>query len=834
MADTSPHFDISAAVVRQLGEELVTDEVTAIMELVKNSYDACASWVKVNVNNSARLSGDQFHFNAEDGYITIEDNGFGMNENEIKKGWMIISLSEKRKMKEKGTKTPCGRTPLGDKGLGRLSTQRLGQRLEMFTSKDNETETHHLAFDWSDFREETPLTLVPMHYKNVAKKLQSKGTKLILTNLRDPSAWEGQAGDRFKGQLSQLIFPFKEKRSFHVFLNINNERVDLDELNESLRNLAVSRFKFKFEKNKLIITGHVKIAKLYSGSIKSDEAVSYQKLITEDNGKTFFSFLSNKIENKPYFIDNIEYDGNKGVLYNFKTEFDIESISNKLYFFDEFKKEEVFANPGTFFGEIDDFNLREAETLDSAFDSFAQYKTIVKNQIGVRVFRDGFGIKPFGINGEDWLRLGSSQTKGASFYGLRPLNTIGFVSLSAEDNNNLKEKTDREGFMETPYSKNFFLLMDKVVDTINSLLQKTRRSYNDYKRFVAQQTGNITDIEDSFHRIQKTSIQAGNLQKEAYQLTPALSKVAQSVRQVLKKVENTKPVNAEDAEQRKLLIEIDDSLQKAVTILIKVDSILYAATQLEHDANYIKPKVEDLENQLSEFAELAGLGLTAEALSHEISNIVDRLLEQTNNINKKIRGKETIDTSSVYVYVEYVKTSIQSFRKQLSHLAPSLRYVRENKEEFNLNKYFEEVEIYYREKYGNQISIEIKYSKDDFIIKMSKGKLTQIIDNILMNSEYWLKERKKSQKDFSPKITIELTSPFIRIYDNGLGIESSYEQRIFQPFITAKPKNIGRGLGLFIVQQLLDTLGGEILLLNERNQYNRRFIFQINLSPIVI
>lgn len=117
---------------------------------------------------------------------------------------------------------------------------------------------------------------------------------------------------------------------------------------------------------------------------------------------------------------------------------------------------------------------------------------------------------------------------------------------------------------------------------------------------------------------------------------------------------------------------------------------------------------------------------------------------------------------------------------------------------------------------------------------MSKGKLTQIIDNIILNSEYWLKDYGKSHKKFSPKISIELSSPYIKIYDNGLGIDPAYDQRLFQPFVSAKPKGVGRGLGLFIVQQLLDTVGCEIVLLNDKNDHNRRYIFQINLTSIVV
>ena len=835
-SDDTTHFDISAAVVRQLGEELVTDEVTAIMELVKNSYDACADWVKIEVNTAGRIDGTEYRFNGEKGYITIEDNGSGMNGTEIKKGWMVISLSDKRKMKEAGEKTPCGRTPLGDKGLGRLSTQRLAQKLEMFTSRKEEAEVHHVAFDWADFNDETPLTKVPTHYNELSKKIQPKGTKLILAKLRDIAAWTGQPADKFKGQLSQLIFPFKEKRVFNVYLTINTEKVDLDEISDALRNQAVSRFNFKFSKNKLIIGGLVKLYKLSGGSPSIDDKETYTKYISEDSGKNFFSFLTDPKQNKSNFLDNIEYSGKGGILYTFEKTFDLDDIPDKNYIIteDKNKKEKEFANPGNFHGELDDFNLREADSLDSAFDNFSQYKNIVKNQIGVRVFRDGFGIKPFGIDGEDWLQLGSGQTGGSSFYGLRPYNTIGFVALTAEENKNLREKTDREGFMDTPYSKNFSLLMEKVVDTINDSLERTRRSYNDYKRKIAQETGNISDIKQSYQRLKDTSSKAKSLQTESKKITPALTKVQSSVKQVLKRVQNTKPVNTEDAEQRKLLAEIDESLGKAMEILKSFDSILEVAKQLEHDVNYIKPKVEDLENQLTEFSELAGLGLTAEALSHEISNIVDRLLEQTESINKKVKGKDTIDTSPVFVYVEYVKSAIKSFRKQLSHLAPSLRYVRESKEEFSVNKYFEDVVDYYGEKYKEQISVIVKYSKDDFKIRMSKGKLTQVIDNIILNSEYWLKEKGKGQKNFHPEITIDLTSPFIKIYDNGFGVDPSYENRIFQPFVSAKPKHIGRGLGLFIVQQLLDTIGGEVILLNERNEHKRRYIFQINLSEVII
>jgi hypothetical protein len=256
-SDKTPKFNISAAVVRQLGEELVTDEVTAVMELVKNSYDADATWVKIDVNSKESLDSPKYHYKNDCGYISIADNGFGMTESDIVNGWMVISLSSKRKMKALGEKTPAGRTPLGDKGLGRLSTQRLGSRLEMFSTYKTEEHTNHVAFDWNDFTEDVALTDVPTIFAKTVKE-NNTGTILIVRNLKDPSAWEGKTVDKFIGQLSQLIFPFKEKREFHVFLTVNSERVDLDELNEALRSQAVAQFDFDFDGQNLVLSGAIK------------------------------------------------------------------------------------------------------------------------------------------------------------------------------------------------------------------------------------------------------------------------------------------------------------------------------------------------------------------------------------------------------------------------------------------------------------------------------------------------------------------------------------------------------------------------------------------------
>ena len=480
-------FRISAAVVKQLGEELVSDELTAIMELVKNSYDADAEWIKISINTIKSLEEENLTFKNTKGHIIIEDNGHGMNYTDIISRWLFISGSHKREMKEKGEVTRKGRTPLGDKGLGRLSTQRLGHILEMYSCIDNENELHHVAFDWRQFTEDSSLETVYADYEVIPKLNKKHGTKLVITDLRNPDIWTAEAGDKFRGQLSKLIFPFKENRPFNIYLNINGQPYDLDAINDKLRQQAISSYTLDFDGEKLTIKGTLKLSKLQGNS--SEKRELFSRLIQFDNGANFFHYLTNAIDNKKYFISDVKYSGENGVFFTFKRIFNFDKDIKKEIINDEKTQEPVLANPGKFYGEIDEFNLSGTDEIESAYNKLSEYKQLVKNQVGVRIFRDGFGIKPYGMEDNDWLKLSKSQTSGGSFYLLRPENVIGFVSITVKENKFLTEKTDREGFIDSPYAKVFFNIINLTIQNINDVLEKTRRSYDGLKSQDAETRG---------------------------------------------------------------------------------------------------------------------------------------------------------------------------------------------------------------------------------------------------------------------------------------------------------------------------------------------------------
>jgi signal transduction histidine kinase len=113
---------------------------------------------------------------------------------------------------------------------------------------------------------------------------------------------------------------------------------------------------------------------------------------------------------------------------------------------------------------------------------------------------------------------------------------------------------------------------------------------------------------------------------------------------------------------------------------------------------------------------------------------------------------------------------------------------------------------------------------------MNRGKLLQIFDNLLINSEYWLEQDQRLGRVDDGVVTITIDAPTVTIKDNGRGIDRQVESSLFQPFVTRKPRGEGRGLGLFILRQLLEAEGCEIDLGAVRNKGGRLYEFVVDFT----
>ncbi|XJR89519.1 ATP-binding protein [Elizabethkingia anophelis] len=586
-----------------------------------------------------------------------------------------------------------------------------------------------------------------------------------------------------------------------------------------MREFAISRFEFDFDGNILEIKGKTKLVK-FIGNNRDD----FKNYLEADNGKKFYEFLKKKYidiheTSNPFFI-------------SFEKKFDFNRDIGGLEFIDGEK-----ANPGSFNGIIDEFTydnwLSSDENLKEIFGKLSNYREFAQNQTGIKLFRNGFAVKPFGIDGDDWLRLRESQTYASSYYPLRPANVLGYFAIDEGENRELKDKTDREGLVSNPYSRNFFNLALFIRDEINRYQENIRRTYNDFLKTYKTKNNGIKTVNQAFNQLKDTQSDTEEVKQEFKDAKVTVSKAIDDSDKIVKSVKSN-PLFSTDLEKEtveKVNILLNE-LKSIQNTLEKLEKVIAKTERLNEVIDILEPKIQILEEQLTNFSELAGLGLTAESISHEFTSIADRLAESTSFYTTKLQKKKLSD-SDIYVLFEYINTTVNGLKTQLKHLDPTLKYNREKKSIVNFSGFFEEEKQYYKNRFEKQgIGFNI-ILEDDFLVTINRGKLVQIIDNILNNSEYWLIERKKNEPEFNPSISIKIESPWVYIYDNGYGISSAVENQIFEPFVTTKPKGEGRGLGLFIIQQLLDSSGCTIALEPTRNEHKRRYIFSINFSNII-
>ncbi len=246
-------------------------------------------------------------------------------------------------------------------------------------------------------------------------------------------------------------------------------------------------------------------------------------------------------------------------------------------------------------------------------------------------------------------------------------------------------------------------------------------------------------------------------------------------------------------------------------------------------------RLEVLDRQTVLLHETASLGISAEVMAHEIAQVADGLLKRSIAMLRAAR-QGTAENGEIIRYVEHVRSQCNALQQQANHINPALRYVRDRRDELNVLTIVQEIVNYHAPRLRDRRRIELSVvevaTERPFLISMNRGKLTQVLDNLILNSEYWVTEHLHQGKDVSGRINIEVARPHVIVSDSGSGVDRAVEDVLFdQPFITTKRE--GRGLGLFLSRRLLESDGCTLTLNPDRNVENRRYKFQIDLSGVL-
>lgn len=401
-----------ARLLRTLGTDLISSDKVALIELVKNSYDADANVVVV------RFVGP---LDEGRGRIEVWDDGHGMDEATLQTSWLDIATDNKRRR----PRTERGRRVLGDKGIGRLAAGRLGSQMLLVTRMSSRDEVS-LLIDWTAFdREDAYLDEVEVAWDaGRASFFSSTGaSSAIFAAVQQGDYWSKGHGTlvqieklsrawgrgdmlELRTALTRLIRPrptsipqHETAPEFQVFL-------DLVDVTDELTGLTGP-----IEAPSALRTPHYQL----SGSVNSlglatlHYAQSDLSIAEDIEPINLWTDKKRLPAAGPFDIEVNVWDRDK------------DAIERTL---------RVSEPAGTA------PNARELKGFRDNLDEVA----------GISIYRDGFRVLPFGERGDDWLGLDLRRVQ-APTRRVSNNQIVGHVFISADSNELLKDQSNREGIL---------------------------------------------------------------------------------------------------------------------------------------------------------------------------------------------------------------------------------------------------------------------------------------------------------------------------------------------------------------------------------------------------
>lgn len=425
-------FSITPRIIAHFGEDLIKNESIALLELVKNSYDACARNCDID-------------FQMRDGQLeslTIIDNGFGMSLETIQKVWLVIGTDFKKK---RVAPNCCGRIPLGEKGVGRLGVHKLGNHISLISKTHNEKEVQ-LCINWklldqakeiNDFLIDISENDTPLYFSQ-----GNTGTRIVIKDLK--SDWDRRKLREVYRDLTSLNSPFSEMNdSFNVNIRSNSD---------FFKGLP----SFEDIKDSGLYFGH---CVMKGGQIDNFEYEFRPWPTLNKIGQ------GRKVQKKDLIQEDLRLKG-------IKEDVDLKGRKKRVEYPIDLRDEQI--------GDIVfDIIIYETDPMILSFANTekASLKSYLKENGGVRVYRDNIRVYNYGESDNDWLGIDLRRVQRV---GGNVSNNIilGSVKIDRTQSKGLKEKTNREGFIENDAYKVF-------VDSVNYVLSLFVRERNIDKETLA-------------------------------------------------------------------------------------------------------------------------------------------------------------------------------------------------------------------------------------------------------------------------------------------------------------------------------------------------------------
>ncbi|WKZ76163.1 MAG: ATP-binding protein [Vicingaceae bacterium] len=856
------HFKTNVQLKSIIGKDLINDDNIAILELVKNSFDADAKKVQVKYFNLKKNDDEKVEdYSSLTSRLIIQDDGIGMAIDDIRDKWLNIAYSEK-----KSNKTQHKRRMAGAKGVGRFSCDRLGEYLNLFAKTSKDSNYYKLSIDWKKFEVEDeykeiqsiPLKyeiLTPKEFETLGFSKFNQGVLLEIIKLRSTWAypildkngklidWDVTKFIELKKYLEKLINPNQafESNDFGVYI----DAPEFQEENKSLDNN--SKFIGKVE-NRIFENLDFKTT-----SIETRIADEGKELFTElkDKGETIF-WIREKNPFYPY----------------------ITNAKATVYYLSPYAKSFFTKQTG----------IRSVD-----------YGSIF-------LFINGFRVPPYGELGNDWLGLDQRKAQGYTRYiGLRELvgqieilnegNEFQIVSsregivknesykslTQSENNNSFFYKAFRrleryvvEGLNwdSAPEHENLLEIHKKIVsgetkeedlEYSEDLITKQKRVYSTIHNIISAKSSEVIELYINENLItQKIEEEREASEREFNQLIEDFSNKKIDA-DTLNKILHKKALENEELEKQlkefskyttneattKAILELQDykkTIEKQ-TLLIEdlrreLEDLKQQKETAEKSATTLKEKVSKVESDLSIekeknlylLATRRTLSPDADGLIHTIKinnvevrdgleNIIDDLTENDFNIQDLIKR------------LGFLKICAERSLKMAEFVTRADLKDDIEKKDIDVVKYIVEYLSLYGDTYSESLKFSFSNNSEHLSKKLSVLNLSIILDNLISNSVKW--DANKIQIDFEKVNDKQL---LIFFSDNGKGLSEKFinnSEKIFELSVRDVPPSgySGSGIGLFYTKNLLNEMNCDIEFLGN-NKVLSGATFKITINTI--
>ncbi|MEW6373213.1 MAG: ATP-binding protein [Pseudomonadota bacterium] len=497
-------FRPRARIIRTIGDRLVSGPEAAVIELVKNSYDADSSFARITF-----VPGEHSGI-AE---IIFEDDGHGMTLQDIEQKWMEPATSDKRDRRFSSK----GRRLLGSKGIGRFAASRLGQYLEMVSTakritnqnnvmgSENEwlTTTRIPLLDWNAFEQTKYLDDVSFDVEVLAAA-KTTGTTLRISLLRDE--WSDKRIERLHEELRKLVSPIPHvgTASFKIFLDLSLC---------TLQNCS-------FDGPSLLATDGTGSAEIPRAAGEPFEVRPFPLLDACD-----------------YSVDGVfdETGHFEGTLIIQRGGLEPEAVQLSVPLHLDQGEEEcgvVLVRLHVFDRETDAIRSTAAKAGFGAI-GVREARKLLDNIAGVAIYREGFRIRPYGDGENDWLTLDAKRVQNPTIKIGR--NQIaGVVSLDDERESNLIERSSREGLEE---NGSFRRLRSLISTLLAEVVEPKRRQFRISAGLDSRPETSFRDIYDKVQMGWSKILLAKIPESERADAEELVSKESEKLTQYLKRLE---------------------------------------------------------------------------------------------------------------------------------------------------------------------------------------------------------------------------------------------------------------------------------------------------------